>query len=223
MLFLLAQAAPPADFIRDHPTIVAWALGLLLSLVVAEATLLGAWIRSKFEDVKDQIRVHRQHVDENHAHIENRIVGCGEENKKRLGRIEDRLDDAEKDLVEYREHVGAGEDELRRMNARVEKHMTEEETQVWGAMREIQKSLADMKVENVEAHGNIIAGRTQLVAEVAALGARITTMEPKVSDLHRERPNGELRMILSSLQQVLDRLPKDALRPPRGKSTRGTK
>jgi hypothetical protein len=140
------------NFVRDYPGAAAWMLAGLLGLIV---TLVGGyyWIVSS-------------------------------ELKKLSDRDEDmgkRLVDVEKTLEKYEEHVGAGDKMFAALMARVERHMTEEEDQVWGGMRELGVRLGQIHEDNLKAHATIVE--------------RLAKVETKI-------PNGEMAELLGLVRSM---------------------
>ena len=98
--------------------------------------------------------------------------------------IDNRVKEVEATLVRYEEHVGAGDAMFKQLMARVERHMTEEEDQVWGGMKELGNKMGIIHEDNLKAH--------------AAIVERIARMESKL-------PNGELAKLMGLVQTLVDR------------------
>jgi hypothetical protein len=81
--------------------------------------------------------------------------------------------------LQYRQLIG----KVEKLEVRIERHMDEEENQVWTGIRELSDKLAEMHAENIEAHGQI---RTEY-------GQRLATIEARM-------PNGEITEMLGILR-----------------------
>jgi hypothetical protein len=134
------------NFVKDYPGAAAWMLAGLLGLIV---TLVGGYywiVSSELKKLSDR--------------------------DEEMGK---RLVDVEKELKKYEEHVGAGDIMFKQLMDRVERHMTEEEDQVWGGMRELGVRLSQIHEDNLKAHALIVE--------------RLAKVETKI-------PNGEMIEIL---------------------------
>lgn len=84
----------------------------------------------------------------------------------------------------YEEHVGAGDKILEKLMTRVERHMTEEEDQVWNGITELSNKLTTIHQDNLLAHSAIVE--------------RLAKVEAKM-------PNGELTRLVGMVQSLLDK------------------
>jgi hypothetical protein len=99
-------------------------------------------------------------------------------------KLEERVHEVETTLGKYEEHVGAGDKMFAQLMARVERHMTEEEDQVWGGMRELGNKLSMIHEDNLKAHTAIVE--------------RLAKVETKL-------PNGELQEVLEIVRGLRGR------------------
>jgi RNA binding exosome subunit len=83
--------------------------------------------------------------------------------------------------LQYRQLIG----KVDRIEARMERHMTEEESKVWGGIRDLGDKLTEIQVENVKAHAQI----------VTEYGQRLAKIEAKM-------PNGEISEMLGILRKL---------------------
>lgn len=58
------QALPPSDFIRDHSSIVSWAIGALVCLILAQAGLIASYLKGKFGSVDTDLGGLRRRIEE---------------------------------------------------------------------------------------------------------------------------------------------------------------
>lgn len=101
-----------------------------------------------------------------------------EETDAKLG---DRVAGVEQTLKGYEEHVGAGDKLFKTLMDRVERHMTEEEDQVWSGINKLSDKLIQIHEDNLSAH--------------ALITERLTRVEAKM-------PNGELGKLASVVDQI---------------------
>ena len=106
--------------------------------------------------------------------------------------LEARVGVVEKKLAAIEPNVGAGERALQALNARIEKHMTEEEQQVWAGIRALGNKLNEIQVENVEAHAQI----------VTEYGERLAKIETRMESIQSKMPNGQITEMLALLKKL---------------------
>lgn len=153
-------------FIANNPGMVAWMLGGLISSIVG--LIIGYY------------------------YVVNKKLDNLEASHKVLDADIRRID---KDLESYKEHVGAGDKELKAMNDRVKEHMDREEREVWVGMKDLKDMLVAMQLENTTAH--------------AAITTNQAVMETRVVALEKKMPNGQLDRLVELLEkQVVRRVKK---------------
>jgi hypothetical protein len=142
-------------FIRENPGVVAWLVGGLFTLIL---TVVGAYwglIASRLSKLEE-------------ADLS----------------LANRVGEVEVTLGRYEEHVGAGDQLLKKLAERIERHMNEEEDKVWNGIGNLTNQLSQMQKENLEAH--------------AFLTERLVRVETKM-------PNGQLDKMVQMLQVLTDR------------------
>jgi uncharacterized coiled-coil protein SlyX len=150
-------------FIAANPGFVAWLLGGLVSTLAL--LIIGAY-KLIYEQIGDLKRV-------------------DSDLERRVGSVESRITALEP-------NVGAGERALNLLTARIEKHMTEEEAQVWTGIRALGDKLNEIQVENVEAHAKI----------VTEYGERLAKIETRMENISSKMPNGQINEMLSLLKKL---------------------
>ena len=150
-------------FIASNPGFVAWLIGGLVSTLAL--LILGAYklIYQEMAELKE--------VD---ASISTRVAHV----ETRLAAIEP--------------NVGAGQQALNALTARIEKHMTEEEDQVWTGIRALSDKLSEIALENVAAHGRIESEH----------GQRLATIETRMETIQKGMPNGQISEMLALLKKL---------------------
>jgi hypothetical protein len=150
-------------FIAANPGFIAWLIGGLVSTLAL--LIVGAYklIYQQIGDLKS--------VD---ASISTRVAHV----ETRLAAIEP--------------NVGAGERALSLLTARIEKHMTEEEAQVWTGIRSLSDKLNEIQVENVEAHAQIVTEH----------GERLAKIETRMESIQSKMPNGQINEMLALLKKL---------------------
>jgi hypothetical protein len=83
-----------------------------------------------------------------------------------------------------------------RFEAKLEQHMGDEAVSFYKGLEAINAKLTEIQVENAEAHAAIIS----------AHGERITRVESGLDNIARRMPNGELKSILSKLDDITQSL-----------------
>ncbi len=71
----------------------------------------------------------------------------------------------------------AGKKRFEELNERLNSHMEAEEINVWKAMQDMQKQLADMAVENTQAHSDILQGRVDIFQRMATVEAELRSLK----------------------------------------------
>jgi hypothetical protein len=151
-------------FVQNNPGMAAWIIGGLLSVIL---TLSGIYYKIIYQQLGELAETDK--------------------------RLETRVSMVEIRLEKYEGHVGAGEQALSLLTRRIEKHMEEEEAQVWTGMKSLGDKLNEMQVENVEAHAKICN----------EYGARLTRIETKTEYIKNAMPNGELAEMLKLLRVLV--------------------
>jgi chromosome segregation ATPase len=192
----LAQTAPPADFIRDHSSMVAWIIGGLLAIVFGQLAVAGGWIRAKFVALENADEERSRKAHEDHRRIEGRVE-----------EVDAKVEVVKVEVAEYKAHVGVGDAELHSLKARIEAHMTEEEAVVWSGMKSLGEKLSALQVENVTAHAAIIEKgheqRLDIGQRVSALEAQQHEIMGKVESIEGKLPNGDTARLTKLLEAVL--------------------
>lgn len=154
------------SFIAEHSELVTWIIGGLIAVI--GSLISGFWfiVSQRLEKLEE--------ADE---------------------RLAARVSEVEISLEGYKEHIGAGDAALEKLFARVEKHMTEEEDQVWGGMDGLKTQLNLMQLENQKAHAEIINH----------FGPRLAAVETSVARIEKGLPNGELKEALAILRELKGR------------------
>jgi hypothetical protein len=83
--------------------------------------------------------------------------------------------------LQYRQLIG----KVDRIESRMERHMDDEENQVWTGIRDLTGKLSEIQLENVQAHAQI----------VTEYGQRLAKIEAKM-------PNGEISEMLGILRKL---------------------
>lgn len=158
------------NFIASNPGFAAWAFGVLLSMLAA--LLLGGYklIYQQMGELK--------------------LVDAAVE--RRVGIVEMRLASIEP-------NVGAGQQALNVLTARIEKHMTDEEDQVWAGIRSLTNKLAEIQVENVEAHAEI---KGQMDERLSHSIERLAKIETRMETIQSKMPNGQIQEMLTLLKKL---------------------
>lgn len=152
------------NFIRENPGFTAW---LISGLLISITGLVGVYYHLIYD---------------------------------RLGALEKvdaaltmRVTEVEMQLERYEEHIGAGDRALGSLTEKIEKHMEQEEAQVWRVVREVNEKLSQIQVENAEAHAEIVTSH----------GQRLATIEAQLSAVKRGLPNGDIQEILLLLKKLM--------------------
>ena len=95
--------------------------------------------------------------------------------------IEERVSNVEVAIGKYEEHIGAGDRMFKQLMDRVERHMTEEEDQVWTGMSKLSDKLGEIHEDNLKAHASIVE--------------RLVKVESRL-------PNGELGKIQALVKEI---------------------
>ena len=150
-------------FISQNPGFIAWLIGGLVATLAA--LIVGAYklIYQQMGDLKD--------VD---------------------SALEHRVANVETRITALEPNVGAGQQALSALNARIEKHMTEEEDQVWTGIRSLTEKLNEIQVENVEAHAQIVTEH----------GERLAKIEIRMENIQSKMPNGQITEMLALLKKL---------------------
>ncbi len=148
-------------FIASNPGFVAWVLGGLVSTIAALLVGYYGFINAKLNKLDSDNK------------------GLSEEIK--------RMDN---ELVQYKEHVGAGDKDLKSMNERMKEHMDREEREVWSGMRELKDMLMEMQLENTTAH--------------ATITTNLAVMETRVITLEKRMPNGQIDKLVTLLGELVE-------------------
>lgn len=151
------------SFIAANPGFVAWLIGGLVSTLAI--LILGAY-KLIYQRIGDLEKVDAS-ISTRVAHVE-----------VRLAAIEP--------------NVGAGQEALNALRARIERHMTEEEDQVWSGIRSLSDKLSEIALENVAAHGRIESEH----------GQRLATIETQMEAVKRGLPNGDIKEMLAILKRL---------------------
>lgn len=101
---------------------------------------------------------------------------------QRLAKLDGRVDTVEQELEEYEKHIGIGEQALRDLTQRIDRHMTEEEIRVWGTVKEINEKLAEIQVGH---------------------GERLAKIEALTGDIRKATPNGDIAKMLRLLETLV--------------------
>lgn len=198
MICLFAQSVPPADFIRDHSSIIAWLIGGLLTIVFGQLAIAGGWIRAKFISLEnaDAERSRAAHID--HQRIETRVE-----------EVDAKVEIVKVQVAEYKAHVGIGDTELRSLKIRIEEHMAEEEKVIWTGMKSLDQKLAAMQLENISAHAAIIEKgheqRLDIAQRVSSLEVQQREIIGKIESVESKMPNGDTARLTKLLEDVLRR------------------
>lgn len=104
-----------------------------------------------------------------------------------------RVTQVEMELQKYEEHIGAGDKALGFLTEKIEKHMEQEEAQVWRVVREVNEKLSQIQVENAQAHAEIVTSH----------GQRLATIEAQLGAVKRGLPNGDIQEILLLLKKLV--------------------
>lgn len=142
-------------FVTEHPGVALAVIGGLFSLIVS---LIAAYWKM----------------------IANRLDKLEETDAQLSGRVKD----VEETLVEYKEHIGAGDAMFKQLMDRVERHMTEEEDQVWSGITDLSNKLSAIHEDNLKAHTVIVE--------------RLAKVEAKM-------PNGQLNEVLDLVRKLAER------------------
>lgn len=198
MICLLAQSAPPADFIREHSSFIAWVIGTLLVIVFGQLAVAGGWVKTKFTTLEnaDEERSKKAHLD--HKAISDRVE-----------EVDIKVEAVKAQVSEYKTHVGIGDAEMHALKTQIEAHMTEEETVVWSGMKNLGDKLTAIQVENVNAHAAIIEKghqqRIDIAERVSSLEAQQRAILSKVESIENKLPNGDSARLTKLLEDVLRR------------------
>ena len=144
------------EFVRDHAGLVTAFVGTLL-------TFIGLMLATHWSIVSNKLKA-LEDAD---------------------GALTARVGTVEVTLAEYKEHIGAGDKMFKQLMDRVETHMTEEEDQVWGGMRDLGKQISSMHEDNLKAH--------------AAIVERLVRVETKL-------PNGELARLTAMIERLVGKV-----------------
>jgi hypothetical protein len=90
--------------------------------------------------------------------------------------------------LQYRQLIG----KVDRIESRMERHMDDEENQVWTGIRDLTDKLNEIQVENVEAHSQI---QQNFGDQLAHNSERLARIEGKM-------PNGEIIEMLGILRKL---------------------
>lgn len=104
--------------------------------------------------------------------------------KGKLNRTSAAVIDLQKQIVQYKTKDEADD--------RIVSQLSE-------SLETISKDLAEFRIENVEAHGEIISGRVNLIE-------RMTRVETRIADLSYHMPNGEIKDLIRSVDKIMEKL-----------------